>query len=201
MATKKQRIGGFRNIHIAVIEEGAHVAPVRVEGGKSISAELNFELEEFESDDEMDYQEYIFTGGEGSLAVKSTSLEEFKLLFNNTYNKGGVEINANDLSKSVAILFERQKKDKKNKRLYIIYNVKFSPAGIKAESAAKPGTEETDEFKFSVGQFGEGSIVYFIDTDDKDVDKEQVDKWYEEVQFISKETTPDTPEEVLIESL
>lgn len=190
MAKKKQRIGGFRNIHIATIEDGEHTTPVGVEGAKSISAELNFELEEFESDDEFDHQEYIFTGGEGTLGIKSTSLEEFKLIFNNTYRKGGVEINANDLSKNVAILFERQKLDKKNKRLYILYNVKFSPAGIKAETAAKPGTEQIDELKFLVGQFGEGSIVYFIDTDDADVEPDQVLNWYKTVQFLSKEVIP-----------
>ena len=78
------------------------------------------------------------------------------------------------------------KLDRKNRRLYVIYNVKFAPAGIKGQSAAKPGTEETDELKFSIGEFTDGAVVYFIDTDDPSVTKEQITGWYQEVQFIQE---------------
>ena len=184
---QKQRLKGLSNIHVAIIEEGGtHGTPVKVEGAKSISAELTFEQEEFESDNVIDYSDFIFTGGEGTMVLKSMSLKEFNLLFNNAYVKGGVEINTKDVAPNCAILFERLKLDRKNKRLYVIYNVKFAPAGIKGQSAAKPGTEETDELKFSIGEFTDGAVVYFIDTDDPSVTKEQITGWYQEVQFIQE---------------
>lgn len=184
---QKQRLKGLSNIHVAIIEEGGiHGTPVKVEGAKSISAELTFEQEEFESDNVIDYSDFIFTGGEGTMVLKSMSLAEFKLLFNNAYVKGGVEINTKDVAPNCAILFERLKLDRKNKRLYVIYNVKFAPAGIKGQSAAKPGTEETDELKFSIGEFTDGAVVYFIDTDDPSVTEEQITGWYQTVQFIQK---------------
>ncbi len=184
---QKQRLKGLSNIHIAVIdEEGTHSTPVKVEGAKSISAELTFEQEEYESDNVIDYNDFIFTGGEGTLVLKSMSLKEFKLLFNNAYIKGGVEINTKDVAPNCAVLFERLKLDRKNKRLYVIYNVKFAPAGIKGQSAAKPGTEETDELKFSIGEFTNGSVVYFIDTDEPGVVQEQITNWFKEVQFIQE---------------
>ena len=176
---QKQRLKGLSNIHVAIIEEGGtHGTPVKVEGAKSISAELTFEQEEFESDNVIDYSDFIFTGGEGTMVLKSMSLKEFNLLFNNAYVKGGVEINTKDVAPNCAILFERLKLDRKNKRLYVIYNVKFAPAGIKGQSAAKPGTEETDELKFSIGEFTDGAVVYFIDTDDPSVTKMQITDWY-----------------------
>lgn len=187
---QKQRLKGLSNIHVAIIEgggiHGTHGTPVKVEGAKSISAELTFEQEEFESDNVIDYSDFIFTGGEGTMVLKSMSLAEFKLLFNNAYVKGGVEINTKDVAPNCAILFERLKLDRKNKRLYVIYNVKFAPAGIKGQSAAKPGTEETDELKFSIGEFTDGAVVYFIDTDDPSVTEEQITGWYQTVQFIQK---------------
>ncbi|MBS6503867.1 MAG: hypothetical protein KH415_20020 [Clostridium sp.] len=190
---KKQRLKGLSNIHIAIIEEGGtHATPVKVEGAKSISAELSFEAEEFESDNVIDHNDYIFTGGEGTMTLKSMALSEFKLLFNNSYVKGGVEINTKDVAPNCAILFERLKLDRKNKRLYVIYNNKFAPAGIKGQSAAKPGTEEVDELKFSVGEFTDGKVVYFIDTDDPKVSQDQITNWYKQVQFIQE---PD-PEEL-----
>lgn len=184
---QKQRLKGLSNIHVAIIEEGGtHGTPVKVEGAKSISAELTFEQEEFESDNVIDYSDFIFTGGEGTMVLKSMSLKEFNLLFNNAYVKGGVEINTKDVAPNCAILFERLKLDRKNRRLYVIYNVKFAPAGIKGQSAAKPGTEETDELKFSIGEFTDGAVVYFIDTDDPSVTEEQITDWYKNVQFIQE---------------
>lgn len=184
---QKQRLKGLSNIHVAIIEEGGtHGTPVKVEGAKSISAELTFEQEEFESDNVIDYSDFIFTGGEGTMVLKSMSLKEFNLLFNNAYVKGGVEINTKDVAPNCAILFERLKLDRKNRRLYVIYNVKFAPAGIKGQSAAKPGTEETDELKFSIGEFTDGAVVYFIDTDDPSVTEEQITGWYKNVQFIQE---------------
>ncbi|MBS6502575.1 MAG: hypothetical protein KH415_13300 [Clostridium sp.] len=195
---KKQRLKGLANIHIAVIDEdGTHLEPVKVEGAKSISAELSFEAEEFESDNFIDYNDYIFTGGEGTMTLKSMALSEFKLLFNNSYIKGGVEINTKDIAPNCAILFERLKLDRKNKRLYVIYNNKFAPAGIKGQSAAKPGTEELDELKFSVGEFTDGKVVYFIDTDDPNVSQEQIMNWYKTVQFIQEEDTEETEANIM----
>lgn len=184
---QKQRLKGLSNIHVAVIDDsGTHLTPVKVEGAKSISAELTFEGEEFESDNVIDYSDFIFTGGEGTMTLKSMSLSEFELLFNNAYIKGGVEINTKDIAPNCAILFERLKLDRKNKRLYVIYNNKFAPAGIKGQSAAKPGTEETDELKFSIGEFTDGKVVYFIDTDDPNVTQTQITNWYKTVQFIQE---------------
>lgn len=179
---KKKRLGGFRNIHMANLVEGVYADPVAIKGGKSINAELNYEQEEFESDDEVDYSEFIFTGGEGTLALASLIPEEYTVIFGNKKVKGGVAVKTSDLSPNNAIMFERQKKDRVNKRLYVIYNTKFAPSSIKAESAAKIGNEEIDELKYSVGS-NDGLIYHFIDTDDPTVTQDQITNWYTEVQM------------------
>lgn len=195
---KKKRLGGFRNIHIAHMgDDGVYEAPVHITGGKSINIELSYESEEFESDDVIDHQEFIFTGGEGTLGLKSLAIDEFNLIFNNKKVKGGVVVSRDDLSPNCAVLFERQKKDKINRRFYVVYNTKFAPSSIKAETAAKIGNEEIDELKFSVGTTNEGYVYHIIDTDDPTVTQEQITKWYTEVQMpIEIEEAPATASEV-----
>lgn len=186
MAAKKLRLKGFRNVHFAKIGVGARAyeVPTLMTGGKKVNIELKYESEDFESDDMIDEQEYIFMGGDGSLSLKSLLPEEYELLFGNTVDGGEVAIRTTDIAPNGALLFERQKRNSNAKRLYVIYNTKFAPSAIAAESAGKGGGDIDEELKFAIGEADDNLVVYFIDTDiATEAQKAKIDKWYEEVQF------------------
>lgn len=184
---KKMRLKGFRNVHYAKITNGQYDAPVHLKGGKKINVELNYESEEYESDDIIDEQEYIFTGGEGTLALKSLLPSEYALLFSNEVDEGEVTIRTSDIPSNGALLFERQKRNSKDKRLYVLYNTKFAPSAIAAESVGKGGGEIDEELKFSVGETEDNLLIYFLDTDlASEEQKAKIENWYKAVQFPGK---------------
>lgn len=184
MAAKKMRLKGFRNVHFAKITDEGYDTPVPLTGGKKINVELNYESEEYESDDMIDEQEYIFTGGEGTLSLKSLLPSEYALLFSNEVNDGEVAIRTSDIPANGALLFERQKRNSRDKRLYVIYNSKFAPSAIAAESVGKGGGEIDDELKFSIGEIDDNLLIFFIDTDiASEQQKNKIENWYKKVQL------------------
>lgn len=185
MAAKKLRLKGFRNVHFAKIgSAGDYEAPTLMTGGKKVNIELKYESEDFESDDMIDEQEYIFMGGDGSLTLKSLLPDEYELLFGNTVDGGEVAIRTTDIAPNGALLFERQKRNSNAKRLYVIYNTKFAPSAIAAESAGKGGGDIDEELKFAIGEADDNLVVYFIDTDiATEPQKAKITKWYTEVQY------------------
>lgn len=191
MSAKKLRLKGFRSVHFAPLETGnTYAVPVNLTGGKKVNIELKYESEDFESDDIIDEQEYIFMGGDGSLTLKSLLPSEYELLFGNSVNGGEVAIRTSDIAPNGALLFERQKRNSKDKRLYAIYNTKFAPSAIAAESAGKGGGDIDEELKFAIGEANDNLVVYFLDTDlATTAQKAKAAKWYTEVQF------PDASEE------
>ncbi|MDB2049343.1 major tail protein [Clostridium perfringens] len=188
MTVAKKRLKGFRNVHFAPVGIGniKYIPPVRLEGGKKVNIELKYELEEFESDDMIDEQEYIFVGGDGTLVLKSLTPAEYKTLFGNTVNGGEVAIRTTDISPNGALLFERQIRGTREKRLYVVYNTKFAPSAIAAESVGKGGGEIDEELSLSVGEGEDNLVVFFLDTlNATPAQKAKIAKWYTEVQFPS----------------
>lgn len=182
---KKYRFKGFRNIYFAPIDQttGEYQKPVRILGGKSISGDLKYELEEFESDDVIDDQEYYFAGGEGKLSLKSLLPEDYELLFGSTVDAGGVAVRSTDVAPAGALLFERQLRGAVGKRLYCVYNVKFAPTGFNAESSGQGAGETNDELTFAIGEGEDNLIIYTLDTNlasPEQITKSQT--WYTEIQ-------------------
>ena len=185
MATK--RLGGLKNIHFAKLVGGEFQAPTKISGAKKIECALDFEGVEFFSDDVIDFSDYIFAGGEGTLTVSGLTPGEHALLFGNTVSKGGVSVKSTDTSSEGAFLFERGKLGSNAKRLYVIYACKCAPVDIGGETKEGKVNEETVEIKFSVRELDTNDIYYFIDTDADDVDSAKVSAWYTTVQKPTKQ--------------
>ncbi|MGL5507206.1 MAG: major tail protein [Paraclostridium sp.] len=179
---KKTRLKGLRKIHFAAIAANGFATPLHLTGAKKLEAALDYELEQRESDDIIDEQEYIFKGGSGKLNLKSMTPQEYKEMFNNAVGDGLVAVKTTDEAPQGALLFERQFSKGGHKRLYCIYNVKFAPSSINAESCGD-GTKEIDEeLEFAVGEFEDNYIYITLDTDTTDAEElALISTWYTEV--------------------
>ncbi|MDF0727255.1 phage tail protein [Cytobacillus sp. S13-E01] len=177
----KKRLGGFKNIHVAqLLSDGSFQAPVPVTGAKSIEAELTYENVQFYADNAIDYSDFIFNGGEGTLTVSGLTMDEYKLLFGSTVADGGVLVKSGDIAPEVAVLFERNKLGTNHKVLYAIYACKFAPPAISAQTMEGSVEEETVELTFSVRELAEGEVFYMLDTETHVGGKDAV--WFETVQ-------------------
>lgn len=102
-------MGGFSQIHVAkLVSDGTYQAPVPVAGAKQIEAELSYESVQFYADNAIDYSDFIFNGGEGTLTVSGLTMDEYNTLFGSTVSNGGVLVKSTDIAPEVAILFERK---------------------------------------------------------------------------------------------
>lgn len=182
MAAKK-RLGGLKNIHFAKLVDGEYTTPVKLEGAKKIECELEFEGVEFFSDDIIDFSDYVFAGGEGTVTLKGLAPDDYNLLFGNTVEKGGVSVKSTDISNEGAFLFERGKVGSNAKRLYVIYACKCSPTSISGETREGGINEEVVEITFSVRELDTNDIYYFMDTDAIDADTAKISAWYTKVQM------------------
>lgn len=182
MTTLKRRLGGFKNIHIAVLgNNGTFLMPVPITGAKAIEAELAYEQVQFYADNAIDYSDFIFNGGEGTLTVSGLTPSEYQNLFGSSVNDGGVLVKSSDIAPEVAILFERNKLGTNHKVLYVIYCAKFAPPAISAQTMEGSVEEEVVELTFSVRELGNGEVFYMLDTEVA-VDQTKADSWYEFVQ-------------------
>ena len=177
----KKRLGGFSKIHVAKLNtDGTYVAPVAIAGAKSIEAELAYEQVQFYADNAIDYSDFIFTGGEGTLTVAGLTASEYELLFGSTVADGGVLVKSTDIAPEVAILFERNKLGTQDKVLYVLYAAKFAPPSISAQTFEGGIEEETVELTFTVREVADGSVFYMVDSGEHQGDK--AGAWYQEVQ-------------------
>lgn len=182
MATKK-RLGGFKNIHVAPLNGETFGTPIPVDGAKEIESELSYEQVTFYSDNAIDYQDYIFSGGEGTLTVSGLTVDEYETLFGATVDKGGVLVKSTDVAPELAIMFERDKLGVAGgKMLYVIYATKFAPPTITAQTKEGSVEEETVELQFTVRELEDGEVFYMLDTTAPDVDSAKVTAWYTAVQ-------------------
>lgn len=178
----KKRLGGFSNIHVAKLAtDGTFQAPVKLEGAKAIEAELAYESVQFYADNAIDYNDFIFNGGDGTLTVSGLTATEYNTLFGSTVEDGGVLVKSTDIAPEVAVLFERKKLGTQEKVLYAIYACKFSPPAISAQTMEGTIEEETVELTFSVRELAEGEVFYMLDTETHVGTK--ADAWYQTVQF------------------
>lgn len=180
MAVKK-RLGGFSNIHVAkIVSDGSYQAPIKIEGAKSVEAELSYEQVQFYADNAIDYNDFIFNGGEGTLTLSGLTSQEYQTLFGSTVADGGVLVKSTDVAPEVAILFERKKLGTAHKMLYVIYATKFSPPSISAQTMEGGVEEETVELKFSVRALDAGEVFYMLDTETHAGTKDE--QWFTAVQ-------------------
>lgn len=177
---------GLSNIHFAPIKSDGYDAPTKIRHAKKIENKFKYENIQEWADNIAVINEYLYGGGDGSLSVLGLDKKERVLLFGNKAVKGGVAVTDTDEAPIGAFLFERRKTGG-HKRLYVVYACKCSPVDISAETIEEgKGSYETNDIEYSIGSFereGVNLIYYFVDTDDDTVDKEQISKWYTEVQF------------------
>lgn len=176
---------GFRNVHFAKETSSGFGVPKRIHNGRSIETKLNYETEQEWADDSIVDNTSTFAGGEGKLNVLGLTIEEFSELFGALVVKGGVVVTDHDIAPKGAFLFEKQRKNSTNRRLYVIYNCQCAPGNITAETINEgKGQATEDEITFSVGSLpGTGYVYFFVDTEDSTVDAQQVAKWFTEVQM------------------
>lgn len=177
----KKRLGGFSKIHVAKLNaDGSYIAPVAITGAKSIEAELSYEQVQFYADNAIDYSDYIFNGGEGTLNVAGLTMQEYNTLFGSTVADGGVLVKSTDVAPELAILFERKQLGSQDRVLYVLYAAKFAPPSVSAQTMEGGIEEETVELKFSVRALDDGSVFYMVDSGTATAAK--VDGWYSTVQ-------------------
>jgi phi13 family phage major tail protein len=180
MAIKK-RLGGFKNIYVAKVKpDNTFEAPIALTGAKAIEAELSYESVQFFADNAIDYNDYIFNGGEGTLTVSGLTMTEYNTLFGSTHVSGTVLVKSTDIAPEVAILFERNKLGTQEKVLYAIYACKFAPPSINAQTMEGGVEEEPVELQFTVRELPDGSVFYMADTETAAALK--TDNWFTAVQ-------------------
>lgn len=192
---KKVRLRGLKKIHFARIEDsGEFATPIHLTGAKKFESSLNYELEQRESDDIIDEQSYIFQGGEGTLTLKSLTPMEYTEMFGHTTNDGLVVVRTTDIAPQGAILFERAFSGSNHKRLYCVFNCKFAPTGISAESMGMGTVEIDEELTFSVGEYEDNLVYVTLDTDSTvQGHKALADKWFTEVITLEEIKTASLP--------
>lgn len=162
----KKRLGGFSKIHVAkLLSDGTYQVPVAISGAKAVEAELAYEQVQFYSDNQIDYSDFIFNGGEGSLTISGLTTSEYNTLFGSTVADGGVLVKSSDISPEVAILFERNKLGTNYKVLYVLYACKFAPPAISAQTMENGVEEETVELTFSVREMANNDVLFMVDTE------------------------------------
>lgn len=180
MAIKKKRLGGFSNIHVAQLTgAGTYGTPKKIEGAKSVEVSLNYENIQFYADNAIDYSEYIFSGGEGTLTVSGLTPQEYGDLFGSTVENGVVKVKTSDIAPELALLFERKILGTNETVKYVVYAVKFAPTSISASTMEGSVTEENFELTFSVRETSENDVYTFVNSSE---DTEDVaDEWYSAV--------------------
>ena len=180
MATKKKRLGGFSNIHIAPLTGAdTYGTPKRIEGAKSVEVSLNYENVQFYADNAIDYSEYIFSGGEGTLTVSGLTPQEYADLFGATVENGVVKVKTSDIAPEMALLFERKILGTNKTVKYVVYAVKFAPTSISANTMEGSVTEENFELSFSVRETAGNDVYTFVNTSEDDGNIG--DTWYTQV--------------------
>lgn len=177
---KMKRLGGFSNIHIAKLTgSNSYETPKKIEGAKSVEVSLNYENVQFYADNAIDYSEYIFSGGEGTLTVSGLTPQEYGDLFGSTVENGVVKVKTSDIAPELALLFERKILGTNETVKYVVYAVKFAPTSISANTMEGSVTEENFELTFSVRETESNDVYTFVNTQD-DTD-DAADNWYSEV--------------------
>lgn len=180
--SKIKRIQGLKNIHVAKITGEGYATPVPVLGAKEINAELSYEEVKMYADDAIDYMDFVFAGGSGTLSLTGLTADEYELFFGSTKKDGGVVVKSSDVAPELALLFENDKLGVQGKRLYVLYAVKFAPPSISSKTKEGGVEDGAVELAFSVRELSTGEIFKFVDTDSEEAVGME-DTWYTEVQI------------------
>lgn len=187
-------ISGFSNIHVAKMKTPetqstlpVYETPVALRGAKNVEVGLNFESTTFYADNIVSYQDNYFSGGEITLTLSGLTAEEYKMLFGNVSEQGGITVNANDIAPEIALTFEKKILGTNAVRRFVIYACKMSPSSISAETLADGVTEEPIEINGVCRALASGEIYSMVDTNATDYD-EELDNWHEEIKFLTAAT-------------
>lgn len=178
----KKRLAGLKSIHVAPYNGSTFEAPAPITGAKSVSAELEYSEVKFYADDVNDFSDYQFSGGSGELVLSGLQLEEYKTLFGCDYKDGITTVNSTDVTPQLALLFERKKLGTQEKVLYVLYNVKFAPPTIEANTLEGDISEETMSLSFTVSEMANGDVYRVLDTEKaKTQHSETITNWFTQV--------------------
>lgn len=178
----KRRLAGLKGIHVAPYNGSTFTTPVPITGAKSVSAELEYSEVKFYADDVNDFSDYQFSGGSGELVLSGLKLEEYKTLFGSDYADGIATVNSSDVTPQLALLFERKKLGTQDRILYVLYNVKFAPPTIEANTLEGDISEETITLSFTVSEMANGDVYRVCDTGEgAEANSEAITNWYTKV--------------------
>lgn len=180
---------GYSNIHFAPLKaDGMFDTPVRITNGRSFESETEYESTADWADDSIVSQAAYFKGGKFGSKFLGIDADEYTLIFGAERCAGGYAVSEDDVSPVGAWLFEQKKKGSNHKKLSVVYSCVASPSKKAAESIID-GKAEAQEFEIngSVGSYthtnGKKLIEFSIETDDPTVIQDQIDNWYNAVQF------------------
>lgn len=182
---KIKRMQGLKNIHVAKINNAnKYETPVPITGAKELSLELSYEEVKMYADDSIDFMDYIFSGGSGTMSVTGLSVEEYKLLFGATVENGQVVVKSTDTAPEMALLFENDKLGVNGKRLYCVYAVKFAQPSIDSKTKEGSISDESISISFTVRELADGTIFRFLDTDEESAGNAE-STWYTKVPGVA----------------
>lgn len=161
MSLESKIMYGLEDIHVAKITDGVYATPVHIEGAKSVEAGFAYESNAIYADNRNVFTVNGFAGGEGTLGILSLSTDEYQLLFGHKkVGTDGFVVKSTDVAPTVALGFSRRRADGKS-QVYWIYNVKFKPSELEANTMEE-GKVEADilELEFSIGETADNAIYY-----------------------------------------
>ena len=161
-----KRIQGLKNIHVAKLTgTNTYSTPVAILGAKEINLELSFEETKMYADDAIDYMDFIFAGGSGTLSMTGLTAAEYETLFGATVEGQEVTVSTNDVAPELAILFENDRLGTVGRRVYCIYAAKFAPPQISAKTKEGQVEDSQIDLQFVVRELSDGRVFKFKDTD------------------------------------
>ena len=175
MSIEHKIMYGFSNIYVAKKNGDKYATPVLIEGGKSVTVNLNYnytELKKGKYKTPVRFQE--FAGGGGKLKLLGLSKEEYKLLFGCEVEDNKVKIKTTDKAPTLALMFTRKQLDGTEKG-YCLYNIVCKPLNFDATTIENGRiAEDSVEIEFFVNSKEED--IYYIE---ENID----DSFFEQVKF------------------
>ena len=148
---------------------------------KSIECSYNVETSSISADDKVVHTISTMAEGEGTLEVLGLTGAEKRALFGGE-NEVGFGLGVDMKQPQMALMFEQKKADGA-KMLYVIYDVKFNPAGLSATSVEGGVEEQTISLDFQSIANEAGFFYFCVDTAEAGAET-LAQQWYTQVQQV-----------------
>lgn len=163
---------GFDNVYVAKLNGDNYYPPIKITGGKSIEAQLDFKTE-IKKKAKGNIRFNSFEGGSGSLSVMGLTPNEYNLLFGHSLENNKVMVTTSDTSPYLALMFSKEKYDG-TKLGYCLYKVIFKPININANTIENGiAIEENIEIEFDIEE-NNGKIYYMDNCDESFFDSVKI---------------------------